>query len=292
MDGKLRLGAPAALRMKRGAPAIALAATVGGLASQTWPGPERPGKLRLIALTVTCSAVGRRTGPAVGARAARGLQDLRADRLERVEVAALDAVVAHRGRAELQVELDAGGPPAGRAAPPTPAPRGSGRSPRACRRCTSRRRRCRCARARPVRRAPRRCRGRRGATTIGDSDTAIDADRVGIAGARVAAHPRLEHEVDLAALLEEAHRLFVGLDDAGEAAELGRHVGQRGALVGRQRAHHRRRRTRTPCRRRRRRGSRAARAGAAPRPWRSRRRPARHRARREAPAARSGAPRR
>jgi hypothetical protein len=34
-------------------PAMALAATVGGLASQTCPGPERPGKLRLMALTVT-----------------------------------------------------------------------------------------------------------------------------------------------------------------------------------------------------------------------------------------------
>ena len=30
-----------------------LAITVGGLASQTWPGPLRPGKLRLIAVTVT-----------------------------------------------------------------------------------------------------------------------------------------------------------------------------------------------------------------------------------------------
>src|SRR3712207_4341516 len=36
-------------------PAIALAATVGGLASQSWPGPPRPGKFRLMALTVTCS---------------------------------------------------------------------------------------------------------------------------------------------------------------------------------------------------------------------------------------------
>jgi hypothetical protein len=34
-------------------PAMALAATVAGLASHTCPGPERPGKLRLIALTVT-----------------------------------------------------------------------------------------------------------------------------------------------------------------------------------------------------------------------------------------------
>ena len=32
---------------------MALAATVAGLASHTCPGPERPGKLRLIALTVT-----------------------------------------------------------------------------------------------------------------------------------------------------------------------------------------------------------------------------------------------
>src|SRR6185503_6784771 len=44
-------------------PAIALAATVGGLASQTCPGPERPGKLRLIALTVTCSAAVDAPGP-------------------------------------------------------------------------------------------------------------------------------------------------------------------------------------------------------------------------------------
>lgn len=31
------------------------AATVGGLTSQTLPDPDRPGKLRLMALTVTCS---------------------------------------------------------------------------------------------------------------------------------------------------------------------------------------------------------------------------------------------
>jgi hypothetical protein len=36
-----------------GSPAIALAASVGGLASQTSLGPERPGKFRLKALTVT-----------------------------------------------------------------------------------------------------------------------------------------------------------------------------------------------------------------------------------------------
>ena len=33
---------------------MALAATVAGLASHTCPGPERPGTVRLIALTVTC----------------------------------------------------------------------------------------------------------------------------------------------------------------------------------------------------------------------------------------------
>jgi hypothetical protein len=44
-------------------PASALAITVGGLASQTWPGPERPAKLRLIALTVTCEAETDEPGP-------------------------------------------------------------------------------------------------------------------------------------------------------------------------------------------------------------------------------------
>ena len=34
-----------------------------GLASQTLPGPERPGKLRLIALTVTCSGASEEPGP-------------------------------------------------------------------------------------------------------------------------------------------------------------------------------------------------------------------------------------
>jgi len=34
-------------------PASALAMTVGGLASQTLPGPDRPGKFRLMALIVT-----------------------------------------------------------------------------------------------------------------------------------------------------------------------------------------------------------------------------------------------
>ena len=42
---------------------MALAATVAGLANQTLPGPERPGKLRLIALTVTCSACDDEPGP-------------------------------------------------------------------------------------------------------------------------------------------------------------------------------------------------------------------------------------
>ena len=44
-------------------PASALAITVGGLASQTCPGPERPGKLRLMALTVTCDASVDEPGP-------------------------------------------------------------------------------------------------------------------------------------------------------------------------------------------------------------------------------------
>lgn len=42
---------------------MALAATVGGLASQTLPGPPRPGKLRLMALTVTWPACDEPPGP-------------------------------------------------------------------------------------------------------------------------------------------------------------------------------------------------------------------------------------
>ena len=37
--------------------------TVGGLASQTLPGPERPGKFRLMALIVTCEASVDDPGP-------------------------------------------------------------------------------------------------------------------------------------------------------------------------------------------------------------------------------------
>lgn len=44
-------------------PAIALAATVYGLASQTLPGPDLPGKFRLIALTVTSLADSDAPGP-------------------------------------------------------------------------------------------------------------------------------------------------------------------------------------------------------------------------------------
>src|SRR5690606_2151311 len=44
-------------------PASALAITVGGLASHTLPGPERPGKLRLMALTVICSGAVEEPGP-------------------------------------------------------------------------------------------------------------------------------------------------------------------------------------------------------------------------------------
>jgi hypothetical protein len=44
-------------------PASALAMTVLGLASHTCPGPDLPGKLRLIALTVTCDASVDDPGP-------------------------------------------------------------------------------------------------------------------------------------------------------------------------------------------------------------------------------------
>jgi hypothetical protein len=46
-------------------PAMALAATTSGLARYTLPGPLRPGKLRLIADTVTSSAVKETPGPAL-----------------------------------------------------------------------------------------------------------------------------------------------------------------------------------------------------------------------------------
>jgi hypothetical protein len=44
-------------------PASALAMTVGGLASHTLPGPDRPGKLRLMALTVTWEGAVDEPGP-------------------------------------------------------------------------------------------------------------------------------------------------------------------------------------------------------------------------------------
>src|SRR3954467_452108 len=46
-------------------PTTALAATTSGDARYTCPGPERPGKLRLIALTVTCSLSVLTPGPAL-----------------------------------------------------------------------------------------------------------------------------------------------------------------------------------------------------------------------------------
>ena len=46
-------------------PAMALAATTSGLARYTFPGPLRPGKLRLMAETVTSSAFMETPGPAL-----------------------------------------------------------------------------------------------------------------------------------------------------------------------------------------------------------------------------------
>ncbi len=46
-------------------PAMALAATTSGLARYTLPGPLRPGKLRLMADTVTSSGVNETPGPAL-----------------------------------------------------------------------------------------------------------------------------------------------------------------------------------------------------------------------------------
>ena len=45
-------------------PVNADAATVSGLAKYSFPGPERPWKLRLIAETVTCSWLIETPGPA------------------------------------------------------------------------------------------------------------------------------------------------------------------------------------------------------------------------------------
>ena len=65
---------------------------------------------------------------------------------------------------------------------------------------------------------------------------AIDVDRRGITRALVALHPRFEAEAKATALVQVAHGFVIGLDDAGEAAEFGRHVGQRCAFIGAQRA--------------------------------------------------------
>ncbi len=71
----------------------------------------------------------------------------------------------------------------------------------------------------------------------GRDGSGVDADHVAVAGAGIAAHPVLDHEIHAAPRLEEGHGLVVRLDDAGEAAQLRDHVGQRGALVDRQAAH-------------------------------------------------------
>jgi hypothetical protein len=119
--------------------------------------------------------------------------------------------------------------------PPRPAPRGSGRSPRACRPCTIRRRRCR---SRPARQLVQRqaVAGIAGRGQHRCQRAALDTDHLGVRRTRVAVHPRLDHHVDAAALAQEPHRLGIRRDDAGQPAQFGRHVGQRGALVDGQRS--------------------------------------------------------
>ena len=68
----------------------------------------------------------------------------------------------------------------------------------------------------------------------GRHSRAVDVQRGGVSGAFVAVHPRFDYRIDAAPLAQESTGLRVRSDDAGEAAELGCHVGERGALVGRQ----------------------------------------------------------
>ena len=90
-------------------PAKALAATVSGLASHTLPGPERPGKLRLMALTVTWSGRWETPGTRVDAGAAAGPEDPGPGLLEGLDPALLLGVAAHVVAAELDEELDVQG---------------------------------------------------------------------------------------------------------------------------------------------------------------------------------------
>ncbi len=101
-----------------------------------------------------------------------------------------------------------------------------------------------------LRRAERRCADRRASRpsarpTRGRSRTSRSTSRPD----RRARCARARSAASSAALLHEVvDDHLVGLDDAGEAARLDRHVGERRALVERQRARCRRRRTRAPCR--------------------------------------------
>ena len=242
----------AARRTTPASPAIALAATVGGLASHTGPGRSGPGKLRLIALTVTWSASVDAPGPQFAHAPHAGCSNSCADRFERLEVAALDAIVAHVDRAELQVQLHAVGARAARARRPSAAPRGSGRSLRACRRCTSRRRRCRCfGRSRERRAARRRCPGRR-ARHHRRQPRAVEQQRC----RRSARRHRCASTARCRTSMPRRSRRKRRVSSSGATMPVkppssATMLVKRGAFVDRHRAHRRRRRTRTPCPRRR-----------------------------------------
>ena len=151
--------------------------------------------------------IARRAGPAVGAGAARRLQQLGADLLEGVEVAA--ARCSSRARPSCRTAGTASTPRRHAQAAlgrPAPAPRGSGRSPRACRRCTSRRRRCRRAARSPQLAERHAVAGVARARDHRRQCAAVDADRRRRSArrGRCASTARCSN-VDAAALAQEAH---------------------------------------------------------------------------------------
>ncbi|SOY63139.1 hypothetical protein CBM2587_B60170 [Cupriavidus taiwanensis] len=166
------------------------------------------------------------------------MQDARADGLEGFHVAAAEAIVAHVGGAELQVERHVWRKAQAALRGPVQdlviavevlaLAGGAGAAVGNVHRHALPQRRQRHAVARVA-----------GAGHHGAERAAVDRKRGGEGGAVIAAHPGLDLEVEPAPLAEKAHGLRVGRDDAGEAAQLGAHIGQRGALVDRHCADHR-----------------------------------------------------
>jgi hypothetical protein len=202
---------------------------VPGLATDL-PGSAATGEVAVDRTDRDLVGAQRAAGAAIAAGAAGGLQDARADALEGVQVAGRDAVVAHRRGPELEVERDAGGDP--QAPVGGPPQHGvvvvevvalAGRA-RAAVGDVDAHRPGHVGEPQAVARIPGRRHHRR-------HPRAVDVDRPGVDGIGIAVHPWRHGEVDAAALAQEAHRLRIGRDDAGETTELGGHVGQRGALV-------------------------------------------------------------